>query len=165
METKELKIQTPKGYEIDKEHSTFERIIFKPIKNITYEDVCNRIFNVCNGDTGYYIDNTGNIKKASGFSNGARNDKNNATNVKQLERLLALNQLLNIAEYYNRLYPKQNHTQYYIIKKDKNGYDIVEYEWLQYVLGIVALFNRKEDAQSVIDNPNFREILDTIYKN
>lgn len=165
METKELKIQTPKGYEIDKEHSTFERIIFKPIKNITYEDMCNRIFNVCNGDTGYYIDNTGNIKKASGFSNGARNDKNNATNVKQLERLLALNQLLNIAEYYNRLYPKQNHTQYYIIKKDKNGYDIVEYEWLQYVLGIVALFNRKEDAQSVIDNPNFREILDTIYKN
>ena len=165
METKELKIQTPKGYEIDKEHSTFERIIFKPIKNITYEDVCNRIFNVCNGDTGYYIDNTGNIKKASGFSNEARNDKNNATNVKQLERLLALNQLLNIAEYYNRLYPKQNHTQYYIIKKDKNGYDIVEYEWLQYVLGIVALFNRKEDAQSVIDNPNFREILDTIYKN
>lgn len=28
----------------------------------------------------------------------------------------------------------------------------------------VALFNRKEDAQEVIDNPNFREILDTIYK-
>ena len=35
METKELKIQAPKGYEIDKERSTFERIIFKPIKNIT----------------------------------------------------------------------------------------------------------------------------------
>lgn len=43
-------------------------------------------------------------------------------------------------------------------------YDIVEYEWLQYVLGVVALFNRKEDAQAVINNPNFREILDTVYK-
>lgn len=165
METKELKIQAPEGYEIDKENSTFECIKFKPInKGITYEDVCNYIFNICNGDIGYYIENIGNIRKASGFSNEARRDKNNATNKKQLERLLALNQLLNIAEYYNRLYPKQNHTQYYIIKKDKNGYDIVEYEWLQYVLGVVALFNRKEDAQAVIDNPNFREILDTIYK-
>lgn len=28
-----------------------------------------------------------------------------------------------------------------------------------------AIFNRAEDAQAVIDNPNFREILDTIYKN
>lgn len=108
METRELKVQVPDGYEIDKENSTFKR---------------------------------------------------------HLKKLLALNQLLNIAEYYNHLYPKQNHTQYYIIKKDKNGYDIVEYEWLQYVLSVVALFNRKEDAQAVIDNPNFREILDIIYKN
>ena len=29
METKELKIQTPEGYEIDKENSTFEKIVFK----------------------------------------------------------------------------------------------------------------------------------------
>ena len=27
-----------------------------------------------------------------------------------------------------------------------------------------AFFNSEEDAQAVIDNPNFREILDTIYK-
>ena len=32
METKELKIQVPDGYEIDKENSTFECIKFKPIK-------------------------------------------------------------------------------------------------------------------------------------
>lgn len=31
-------------------------------------------------------------------------------------------------------------------------------------IGVVALFNKREDAQAVIDNPNFREILDTIYK-
>ena len=33
METKELKIQVPKGYEIDKENSTFELIKFKYTKN------------------------------------------------------------------------------------------------------------------------------------
>ena len=39
METKELKIKVPKGYEIDKENSTFERIIFKPInKDIIYKE-------------------------------------------------------------------------------------------------------------------------------
>lgn len=163
METKELKIEAPKGYEIDKERSTFERIIFTPIKNITYKDVCNRIFNICNRDTGYYIDNTGNIKKASGFSNGPRNDKNNATNKRQLEKLLALNQLLNIAEYYNTL-----HTE--IIKNNSIVYDNVNKEYkinlvsATHLCGIKAIFNRREDAQAVIDNPNFREILDTIYK-
>ena len=36
METKEVKIQIPEGYEIDKENSTFECIKFKPMnKNIT----------------------------------------------------------------------------------------------------------------------------------
>lgn len=32
METKEIKINIPKGYEIDKENSTFECIKFKPKK-------------------------------------------------------------------------------------------------------------------------------------
>lgn len=38
METKELKIQVPEGYEIDKENSTFECIKFKE-KVISYQDV------------------------------------------------------------------------------------------------------------------------------
>lgn len=45
METKELKVQVPEGYEIDKENSTFECIKFKPIKkDITYEYICNEMF-------------------------------------------------------------------------------------------------------------------------
>ena len=160
METKELKIEIPKGYEIDKDHSTFECIKFKPIKkDITYEDVCNTLFT---HNTGYYIDQYGKANFYNIKTN--RFNTNNASNGRQLKRLLALNQLLNIAEYYNNIHPKQNHTQYYIIKNDKNEYDVVEYKWLQYILGVVALFNSKEDTQAVIDNPNFREILDTIYK-
>lgn len=163
METKELKIEAPKGYEIDKENSTFERIRFKPIKKyITYEDVCNNIFNIRNEDTGYYMGNNGDIRKASGFSNEARKDKNNATNKRQLERLLALNQLLNIAEYYNNLHGNGVAN---VIKYDniKQIYVAVN-SCTMYTRGIRAIFNRVEDAQEVIDNPNFREILDTIYK-
>ncbi len=45
METKELKIQVPDGYEIDKENSTFECVKFKTIKkDITYDDICNNLF-------------------------------------------------------------------------------------------------------------------------
>lgn len=32
MKTKEFKIQMPEGYEIDKENSTFEKIVFKKIE-------------------------------------------------------------------------------------------------------------------------------------
>ena len=39
MDIKEVKIQIPKGYEIDKENSTFDCIKFKPVKEcITYKD-------------------------------------------------------------------------------------------------------------------------------
>ena len=41
MET-EIRIQVPEGMEIDKEHSTFECIKFKP-KNVTYDDIQNKI--------------------------------------------------------------------------------------------------------------------------
>lgn len=164
MKAKELKIQAPEGYEIDKENSTFECIKFKPIqKYITYEDVCNTIF--VNEDT-YFISDGSCIHKGilPYWDNDIIPNKNIATNEKQLKRLLALNQLLNIAEYFNSIHPKQNCIQYYIIKNDKNWYDVVEYKWLQYILGTVALFNRKEDAQAVIGNPNFQEILDIVYE-
>lgn len=90
-------------------------------------------------------------------------DKNNATNRKQLERLLALNQLLNIAEYYNRLHPIPSMV-YTIMYSTKSNTYYISTPSIIYLCGIKVLFNKREDAQSVIDNPNFREILDTIYK-
>lgn len=162
METKEVKIQVPDGYEIDKENSTFERIKFKPIKKyITYKDVCNKLFKKFQG---YLISGYGEIEDF--FYESDKFEKNSATNRKQLDRLLALNQLLNITEYYNRKSKITNglrykityieYTQHYDIHFHNVGDDI-EY-------GISVIFNRKEDAQAVIDNPNFKEILDMVYK-
>lgn len=166
METKELKIQTPEGYEIDKENSTFECIRYKPIKKcITYKDICNNLFSrePAYAQGGYYIDNGGYVSFGSYYSNDSLCRKSNATNRKQLEKLLALNQLLNIAEHYNKLHTK--FVDSYVIK-----YDIVKQTYSTnkalkfYKFSIEAFFNREEDAQAVVDNPNFREILDTIYK-
>ena len=158
METKELKIKAPKGYEIDKDHSTFECIKLKPIKkDITYKDVCNTLFK---NNTGYFIDQYGKINFYNIGTN--RFDANNAPNGRQLKRLLALNQLLNIAEYYNKQHSIGVSTIIVYDKVDK-VYSVSN-TFSTYVSDIKAIFNRIEDAQAVIDNPNFRDILDTIYK-
>lgn len=158
METKELKIQAPKGYEIDEENSTFECIQFKPIEDgITYAEVCDKIF-----DKDIYNTNScGDIKcNRTGVN---RFDPNSATNRRQLGKLLALNQLLNIALYYNKLHPKQDYNQCCIICEN-NEYHVIPYKKLHCSHGVVARFNWEEDAKAVIDNPNFQKILDTIYK-
>ncbi len=159
MESKELKIQIPVGYEIDKENSTFERIKFKPIKkDITYEDMCKNIFN---GDIAYYIDGHGKIQH--GYVGSNIRDKNNNTTRTQLERLLALNQLLNIAEYYNKIHPDNTNPCVIVYCKQTKTYNAT-FTDNTYTYGIRAFFNSEMDAEAVISNPNFREILDTIYK-
>lgn len=160
METKELKVQAPEGYEIDKENSTFECIKFKPIKkDITYEDVCNKLFE---RNSGYSINQYGKIDNFCLASH--RFDANNEPEGQQLKRLLALNQLLNIAEYYNKNTPKLDVRYRIYYDKSIYCYKTAHYTYYSNKFSVEALFNREEEAQAVIDNPNFQEILDTIYK-
>ena len=160
MDAKELKIQVPEGYEIDKENSTLECIKFKPIKKyITYKDICNTLFTK---KCGFFISTSGNIEEEM-FAYYVTSEKNNATNRKQLEKVLALNQLLNIATYYNSRVKESD--DLYTINYNKLYSSYCVSTSTSYVTGITVLFTRKEDAQEVIDNPNFREILNTIYKN
>lgn len=160
METKEIKINIPGGYEIDEENSTFECIKLKPIKKeLTYEDVAEKLFS----GTGYYTDKHGKIVNTTGIS--PTEDKNNATSRKQLERLFALNQLLNNAEYYNKKSPKEEKKIHYINFDKRNlEYFVQNYTSSIVVRGLIPIFNNKEDAKAVIDNPNFKEILDLVYK-
>lgn len=160
MEAKEIKINIPEGYEIDKENSTFECIKLKPIKKeLTYEDVAEELF----PKNLFSVDIHGRIFEIS--SHGSKIDINNATNRKQLERLFALNQLLNIAEYYNKKNPKEE-KKIHCINFDKRNleYFVQNYTSSIVVRGLIPIFNNKEDAKAVIDNPNFKEILDLIYK-
>ena len=163
MKTKEVKIEIPQGYEIDNEKSTLECIKFKPIKkDITYNDVAKSIM----GRNQYFIHGSGKIfPTLDSLKMNCCSDKNNATNRKQLKRILALNQLLNIAEYYNALNSNKTNWLFCItLNYHTCNYVVITYNSLPTLFGVIPLFNRKEDAQAVIDNPNFREILDTIYK-
>lgn len=162
METKEIKIKVPKGYEIDEENSTYECIKLKPIKKeLTYEDVVEELFS----NSYYYTNGRGEIIIPTGLI--AKEDKNNAINKRQLERLLALNQLLNITEYYNKKSPKEGNEVYCINFDERNKnteYFVGKYTRPMIVRGLIPMFNRHEDVSAVIYNPNFKEILDLIYK-
>lgn len=97
MEKKELKIDIPEGYEIDKENSTFEHIVFKKKDIATnYEDVALALFK--NRDI-YYITFRGNVACTHISNETYCADPNNCVNKKQVEGLLALNKLWNVAKY------------------------------------------------------------------
>lgn len=82
-----------------------------------------------------------------------------------MNRLKAISQLMNIAKYYNGDWKpdwnNQDEYKYFIIY-DTDTYK-VDYSWT--VICNNIYFKNKKDAQAVIDNPNFRNILNTIYKN
>lgn len=159
METKEIKINIPEGYEIDKENSTFECIKFKS-KNITYEEICNNLFKE---ECGYFTDSRGKII-GDMLLEETYAEPTNAPNKKQLERLLALNQLMNIAYYYNsEQYMRIGYYISYDKLEDRYFVNNSDNDFTQKA-GMAAMFIDAKDAQAVIDNPNFRNILDTLCK-
>ena len=78
----------------------------------------------------------------------------------------AIAQLINIAKYYNGDWkPDWNNSKedkyyiYYIYIKDEYAVDADLTD-----IANIIYFKNRVDAQAVIDNPNFRPILDAIYK-
>lgn len=76
-----------------------------------------------------------------------------------IDKILAISQLMNIAKYYN--WDWNNQDEYFIICN--RGTYKVDHGWTSICSNIY--FKNKKDAQAVIDNPNFRDILDVVYKN
>ena len=93
---KELKIIPPIGYEIDRQKSTFEKIIFKKIPENpkTWEEYCS----LMKGKTVYYTNC--NTITVSGFSDA--HDK--FVNKKRAEQFIALGKLMQLRDYWVRGY-------------------------------------------------------------
>lgn len=89
MKTQELKIEAPEGYEVDWDNSSMNTIRFKPVKKkITYQDVINNI-------------KAKNIGVSVQFGLTKIGTDCFITSEKQLEQLLAINKLTNVAKYLN----------------------------------------------------------------
>ena len=90
---RELKIAVPIGYEIDRQKSTFEKIVFKKIehrKPTTWKEYCT----LMKGKTMYYTNC--NTITVSGFSDA--HDK--FVNKKRAEQFIALGKLLQLRDYW-----------------------------------------------------------------
>lgn len=135
----QLTIEIPKGMEIDIENSDLTKGIvkFKP-KSLTYKDILQT-----------YITEYGDIVVPK----------------RNVSKLLAISKLMNIAKYYNKDWrPDWEHREvkYYIyFDNNDNKYDI---DFNDACCRNTIYFKNSKDAKAVIDNPNFREILDAIYK-
>lgn len=135
----QLTINIPEGMEIDLENSDLAKGIVKfKKKNITYDD----ILQACPTNFG-----------------GLR------VRTHCMDKILAISQLMNIAKYYNEDWEPDwnNKDEYkYFIICNRGTYK-VDYGWTSIFSNIY--FKNKKDTQAVIDNPNFRSILDAVYKN
>lgn len=136
----DLQIDCPEGYSIDVNNSDLSKGIIKfKKKEIDYIDVC--------------------ISLNS-------NTKLIPITYTNCEKVTAIGKLLDIADYYNSdwkpNWSKQSEHKYCILYDNNNNTYTVDYNG-NYVLNNIY-FKCKEDAKAVIDNPNFREILDAIFK-
>ena len=101
---KELKIIPPIGYEIDRQKSTFEKIVFKKIPENpkTWEEYCS----LMKGKTVYYTNC--NTITVSGFSDA--HDK--FVNKKRAEQFIALGKLLQLRDYWVKGYSEFRYAVY-----------------------------------------------------
>ena len=139
----QLTINIPEGMEIDLENSDLAKGIVRFKQSIiTYKDVEDTL-------------------KLGINCKSIMVNKNNAS------KLVTLSKLMNIAKYYNGDW-KPNwrslmEPKYYIYyNTQSNIYGVANASSTNYSN---IYFRLDKDAQAVIENPNFRDILDAIYKN
>ena len=95
METKELKIEAPQGYVIDKVKSTFEKIIFKKVENglpKSWEDL--------GIIRGFYVNAHSEVRDFEGCTSKESN-KNTFPTKEEAEACLALAQFCQLRDRYN----------------------------------------------------------------
>lgn len=85
----------PKGYELDKEKSTIENLVFK--LRMCYKSIAQELFK--NNKTKYFINTRGCIEDTE--ISDCFWDLNVCTSKEQAKKLLAINQLMNVAKYLN----------------------------------------------------------------
>lgn len=138
----QLTINIPDGMKIDVENCDLKNGIIKfKKKELRYEDIENSL-------------------DLEGNRTGIPVDDNNAF------KLCATDRLMNIARYYNGDWKpdwSSVENKYYIIYCNRSQCYSTDHKTLIDINTVY--FKCEKDAKAVIDNPNFREILDAIYKN
>lgn len=151
METKEMKIQVPEGYEIDRENSTFEKIIFKKIEDElpkSWED----LYEV----GGWFVDFHSDVVTSGSMRTGD-SVKNRFPTKEEAEACLALAQLCQLRDIYNDGWKpdwEENNDKYtiaYYSNKINISYSIYVHKILSFKTSII----RDKFLE------NFRDLIET----
>jgi hypothetical protein len=149
---KTLKINVPEGYEIDKEQSTFENIVFKEIKNElpkSWEDLENL--------KGFYVGHTSDIVMTSDHVRKSKINRFIFATKEQAEASIALAQLSQLREVYRQGWVpdwENGSITKYTIRGFRNdlifmdGYEAEEF----------LSFQSKEIAEQFLEN--FRDLIE-----
>ena len=135
IETKEIKIQVPEGYEIDKEKSTFENIIFKKKKVINCWEDLKEI-------SGYGITTENDIVHWYGLT-AIEENKNVFLNEKYAKSALALAQISQLLPYYDSKVDWNSPTRKYCIDRTYNDLIMNVFQNTYHLLA----FNTREEAE------------------
>ena len=95
METKEFKIQVPEGYEIDRENSTFEKIVFKKVDDLP------KSWKEFGEVEGWFVNNRCEIDYYDEGDSTNDMDKNLFPTKEEAEACVALVQLCQLRDRYN----------------------------------------------------------------
>lgn len=106
METKEVKIEVPQGYEIDRQKSTFEKIVFKKIPENpkTWEEYCKLTRNKFS-----FYAKPGNTINTDYYYCGSFNE---FATKKRAEQFIALGKLLQLRDYWVKGYSEFRYAVY-----------------------------------------------------
>lgn len=153
-ELKPVEFDLPKDYVIDKEHSDLDKGIIR-FKNkwLSLEQIYN-------------------LAKVNNYHTYLSEIKDSTDDISCTvrEKLIAISNLMDIAKYFNGGWE-------YDVTEEVVGYSIAYYKFVEkphysvckldksvYTYYGSPVFKNEADAQYVIDNPNFRDILDNIFK-
>lgn len=139
MEPKDIKITIPKGYEIDMEKSSFERIVFKKKKVINSWEDLEKV-------KGVFINYASNIQECSEATTDDDN-RNVFLNKKYAKSALALAQISQLLPYYDSNVAWNRATVKYCILRMGNAIYINTFQSSYHLLA----FNSKEEAKRFLE--------------
>ena len=151
MKTKELKIQVPEGYEIDRENSTFEKIVLMKTDNYLP-----RSWEEFGKVKGWFVNELSNVEYYSeGHSTDFR-DKNLFPTKEEAKACVALAQLCQLRDIYNDGWKPDwtNNAEKYCIYFNDNKLDIS----YSYSAHRVLIFKTVETRDKFLEN--FRDLIE-----
>ena len=160
---KELKIEIPEGYEIDKENSTFKKIVFKPLKDIypkTWEECIKKLNNII--PKYYWIGHDGIISNVNGpITYPTSVDYNLLPSKEIAEKFLILQKLYTCRQaYIDDWKPNWNsyNEQKYVIKTVENNLtisthhnEVRSFSFPTFEMATEFLKNFKNDLEKIKD--------------